>query len=102
MLWVSCIDIISRSRDDFSFRLLAYGPCLRIGNPLICIHSLLENMTFVSMNNSASIFCIMLNLSCFAALAVPLPEEHSSSMTTSSPRAAADSPAVAEYSLSRV
>lgn len=73
------------------FRLLAHGSCLRIGNPLICIHSLLENMTFISMNHSASRFYLLLNLSCFAACAVPLPEEYSSSMTTSSPRAAADS-----------
>ena len=60
-----------------SFKPLAHGPCLRIGNPLICIHSLLENMTFISMNHSASRFYLLLNLSCFAA------------------RAAADSPVIA-------
>lgn len=64
------------------FRLLTHGPCLRIGNPLICIHSLLENMTFISMNHSASRFYLLLNSSCFTAFAAPLPEEHTSSMTT--------------------
>ena len=82
MLWVSCIDIISRSGDGAFFQTVdawTLSPDWKSAN----LHSFPTGKhAFISMNHSASRFYLLLNLSCFTAFAAPLPEEHTSSMTT--------------------
>ncbi|WP_180972624.1 hypothetical protein [Akkermansia muciniphila] len=78
-----------------SFKFSVYGPRNFVLNAFFQIYSLSPDWksanlhsfptgkhAFISMNHSASRFYLLLNLSCFTAFAAPLPEEHTSSMTT--------------------